>query len=415
MLGQLFNKYKSSLRFKQVFTLLSVTLFNIPIGIASSVLVANYLGASLYGDFSFVINIFGFAIIIFDFGFFQAGNRALVLNQDYQKSKEYYGALFIYMLFLFIIMSLSLFVYSQFDNNLYEKGLYQTFMLLIPFGWLFILPKFFETILHADNKINELAISRLIFSVGHLLFYWMAFNFISSYKFFIIISLYLLVNFIIFIYLFSKLKPSFVALKERMKEILFLTKIFGFHVFIGSVFGVGITQLSGVLISYFSSGNIGVGHYSLALAFSSPLKLIPNTIATTHYKDFANSNKIPLKMTLATFILSATSLIILWVIIDPFINVFYGKEFLPVIKLTYISSIGMLFYGLADYFNRFLGANGKGNMLRNSAVLVGIVILIANILLIPKWAETGAAIAFTISGFIYLLNIYSYYLKYIPN
>lgn len=91
---------------------------------------------------------------------------------------------------------------------------------------------------------------------------------------------------------------------------------------------------------------------------------------------------------------------------------FYGKEYAPVIKINFIVSIGVILYGMGDFFNRFLGANGQGKALRNSSFFVGGGLLTASILLIPKWGEYGAACAKLIAGLIYLSIIIYYYLKF---
>lgn len=416
MLRKFIARYNENLRIRQSLSLLVSTLITIPIGILSSIILTNYLGSVEYGDFMFIINLFGFAILIFDFGLFQGGNRALVLNKDKVKAKQYYGVLLLCLFALFVLMSLALIIYAYFDTNLHNKGLYLVFIYLLPFGWLFLLPRFFEGILHADNKINELSISRLITALGHLAFYLLAYYFfisINQSRLNNILILYLLTNLIVFIFLLYRLKPNLKNAKTRMSEIWIYTKNFGFHVYLGSLIGVGMSQVSYILISYFSPVNTGVGYFALALAFATPLKLIPNTIATTYYKDFSILEKIPLKLTITTLVLSLTALIFLLLLIQPFVTYFYGVEFIPVIRLTYISSLGMLFYGMADYFNRFLGAKGKGILLRNSAFIVGIIILLTNLLLIPTFAEKGAAIAYLISGGAYLAAMIVYYRKQI--
>lgn len=410
------DRYKNNLRIRQSISLLTSTLATIPLGIVASIILTNYLGAGDYGNFMFIINLYGFAILIFDFGLFQGGNRALVLNNDSLKSKQYYGVLLLCMFFLFILMTLTLLIFSIFDTNLHSKGLISVFLYSLPFGWLFLLPRFFEGILHADNRIKELAISRLITAGGHLAFYFAAYFFLHSSnhsKLSIIFTLYLFTNLIVFFYLIYKLNPSFKKAKIRMLEVWNYTKYFGFHVYVGSLFGVGMSQVSYILISYFSIENNGVGYFALASAFSSPLKLIPNTIATTYYKEFASMDKIPLKLTIITIAFCVTALIFLFILIPPFVERFYGTDFLPVIKLTYITGIGMMFYGMADYYNRFLGAKGKGILLRNSAIIVGIVILISNILLIPRFAEMGAAFAYLLSGGAYFSAMNFFYKRQI--
>jgi len=90
-------------------------------------------------------------------------------------------------------------------------------------------------------------------------------------------------------------------------------------------------------------------------------------------------------------------------VVPPFIKYFYGNEFLPVIELNYLVCFGILLHGMADFFNRFLGAHGKGKLLRNSSFIVGIATLGINIILIPKFGAMGAAYTKILSGLVYLL------------
>jgi O-antigen/teichoic acid export membrane protein len=408
----LIGLYKKNIKYGESLLLLVSTLATIPLGVISNIILTNYLGANSYGNFMFIINLFCFAILVFDFGLFQGGNRALVLNKDVVKARQYYGVLLLGMVVLYVLMSITLMFYALIDPNLHNKGLYLLFVSILPFCWLFLLPRLFEGVLYADNKIKELSISRVITASGRLGLYLLAYKLFFNERqdrLVFALAMYLISNFIVFIYLLYKLRPNLLNSVTRMKEILSFTKGFGFHVYLGSLFGVGMSQLSYMLISYFSSSNTGVGYFSLALAFVSPLQLIPNNIAATYYKDFSVLKRIPLKLTIATILLSAVSTMMLFLLMQPFVVYFYGVEFIPVINLAYIAGSGMLFYGVADYFNRFLGANGKGVLLRNSAFVVGVVILISNVILIPRYAEKGAAIAYLISGCTYLvLMIVSY-------
>ena len=85
------------------------------------------------------------------------------------------------------------------------------------------------------------------------------------------------------------------------------------------------------------------------------------------------------------------------------------------ITLVYIVSIGVLAHGFADMYNRFLGANGQGIALRNSAFIVGIISIGAGFVLIPLFGVTGAVITRVAGGFIYLITIYIYYFKFTRN
>lgn len=416
MLKKLLQQYKTNQRLNQVVRLFSVNLIGIPIAIITSIVVTRYLGPQGYGDYRFILSIFNVGIIIFTFGFFQAGNRALVLNNDSQKAKEYYGAELAITGGLFIIMSLFLLFYAFFDPNIQQKNLGKALLFIIPFGWVFLLLQYFETLFQADNRINLLAMSRLFPKVGFLItaaLVFFVFMHLEINRLAVIWFFYLATQIIVYLYILYKVHVSFANIKNRLLEIWAFNKSFGFNVYLGSLFAVGFAGLTEIFISYFGADNSGVGFYALALALCMPLSFIPNTIATTHYKDFSVSNKIPRKLLLITLGLSLAALIVLWVVVGPFVKFFYGKAFASVITLTFIISIGVTAYGLADFFNRFLGANGLGKALRNSSFIVGCSTLAFSLLFIPKWGEAGAAYAKLITGFIYFIIMLWYYYKYL--
>ena len=412
MLEKLLKEYRSNQRIKQVAGLLSVNILSIPLSIITSIIITRFLGSTGYGNFKFILNLFTLAVVVFTFGFFQAGNRALVLNSEPQKARELFGAELLITMVLFLFMAIFFSGYAFLDNNINEKGLRTVMLLVIPFSWTFLMSKYFEVLFQADNRIRLLAKARLypqlIYFVLILAIYYFIFNY-SGDRLKLVLGSYFTGNIIIAIFIILKLNPSLRNFRERAKEILHYNKTFGFSVYLGSVFAVGFSQLTGVLISYFSSDNSGVGYYSLAMTIAAPLAFIPNVIATTHYKDFSVSNKIPGKLLKITVGISLAALIAANILVGPFIKIFYGDEFLPVIRLTYVVSFGIIMNGLADFFNRFLGSHGKGKALRNSAFIVGLSVLILNVSLIPLFGEKGAAWTTFFSGLIYFVCMYLYY------
>ena len=82
MIKKLIRQYKTTPHAKQLLGLFSVNIIGIPIGIITSIVITSYLGPQGYGNYVFIISIFNIATTIFTFGFFQAGNRALVLTND---------------------------------------------------------------------------------------------------------------------------------------------------------------------------------------------------------------------------------------------------------------------------------------------------------------------------------------------
>ena len=416
MIKKLLIQYRNNQLFKQSVALYAVNVIGIPLSIVNSVIITRFLGPSSYGDFKFLFNIFNLSIVIFSFGFLQAGNRALVLNKDDQKAKEFYAAELIIVLALFLIMAIFLLCFAFFDENINEKGLKNIFIYLIPFSWLFFLVSYCEVLFQADNKIKLLARSRLLpqlgFFVTTLIIYLVFFDY-SGNRLIIIWGFFLITQILVFLHIIHKISPSFKNIKTRLTEIFFFNKTYGFNVYLGTICAVGFSQLTGVLISYFANNNSGVGYFSLAMTIAAPLSFIPNVIATTHYKDFSTRTNISRKLILITIAISLSALILIMILVGPFISFFYGTKFTPVISLTYIVCFGVILNGFADFFNRFLGSHGKGKALRNSAFLVGFSLLILNITFIPRFGETGAAYTLFLSGLIYFLCMFWFYKKLI--
>lgn len=406
----------SDKRFRQASSLFAVNIVGIPIGLLTSIFLTRYLGAESFGDMKFIQSIFALSVIIFTAGFFQAGNRALVTNDDAQKSKEYYGSELVVLAGLFIVMSIALLAYAIFDPNVMAKEVGFELLCLIPFGWAYLLQKYFEVLLPADNRIGLLAKIRLYPKLGVLSALVVLYVFserLDGNRLLIALGLYILSEIIVYLVVIFRLKASIRNLRLRIKEIWDFNKSFGFDVYVGSIFALGFAQLTSVLISYYGVDNKGVGFFALALVLCMPLAFIPNTIATTHYKDFSEGKSIPGRLMMVTVLLSVLSVVGLWLIVPPFVRHFYGVQFEAVTGISSILAIGVMIHGLGDFFNRFLGANGQGKALRNSSFLVGASTLVSSLLLIPVWGETGAAYVRVITGCVYFAVIIYCYRKYI--
>lgn len=412
MIKRLDKLYTNYPRVKQVISLFAVNMVIIPLSVVSNIFITRFLGPVAFGDFKFIFYVFSLAMVLFTFGFFQAGNRAIVLNSDKEKTRELYGSMLIVLAFLFLILALSITIYAFVDHNISEKGLRPILLFIIPFSWIFLLMNYFEVLFQADNRISLLAKSRLypkILFFAVTLGLYLLFRNYPGDRLKIIVVLFLGAHIAGFLYILYKVKPSFANANERVREIWNFNKTYGFNVYIGTLFNVAMASLSGMLISYFGVDNAGVGYFALAVTISEPLNFIPNVIATTHFKEFSTRQSIEKRLTRVTVGVSVLALLLCWALVGPFINLFYGKEFHPVIYLTIIASIGIIANGMGDYYNRFLGAHGQGKALRNSAIAVGVVVFVCNFTLIPLYGEKGAAYTRILSGIVYLGSMYWFY------
>ena len=399
---------------KQFIGLFSVNIISLPLGFITSIIITKYLGAQTYGDYKFLDSIFRMAIILCNFGLFYAGSRALLLEKNRDRSREYYATILIITLVLSTIMCVALLVYAIIDPNISSKGLLGPFLCILPFGFVYMINYCYETLLQADNQIALLSKVRLLPKLGYLLGGMVAilyFQEVSFNKLLLVCYIYLLTQLVVYAYVMLKLRPLFANIRERWKEIKNYNKSYGFDVYVGSLFAVGFSVLPDILISYFDIDNQGVGFYSLALMFASPLAFVPTTMATTQYRKFSEIEKIKPKSIKITLLLSVLVMLSLWAIVPVIINLFYSSEFNEVIKLNFIVSLGVLLYGIADFFNRFIGAKGQGKLLRNSSFIVGLSVLIANFILVPLYGAAGASWAKVTAGIVYLTTMLICYRK----
>lgn len=133
------SDYFSRQMIKQVSLLFGVNIISIPIGIVTSIILTRYLGKDLYGDYQFLASVFTLTTLLMNFGFYQAGNRAIVMSDDKDHIKELYGALFGITIVIYIVMCISIILYSFYDQNLQEKGIDGLLRLILPIGFLFLL------------------------------------------------------------------------------------------------------------------------------------------------------------------------------------------------------------------------------------------------------------------------------------
>ncbi len=403
-----------NVRFRQVLLLYAANLAGVPLALVTSIVFTRFLGPQGYGNFAFLDSIFDFGKTIFTLGFFYAGSRAIVLSNLPQKVREYYGSTLLILGGLFIVMSFFFVGYGLFDPNLSEKGLTGFFLILIPFGWVFMLIPFFDTILKADNRIKTLAATRFLPKVvlfaGSITIFFL-FSGFEGNRLAVVWSIYLMAFVTVFLLVLSRIKMSLKNSRQRITEIWQHNKSFGLHIYTGGLFYAGSLSLTGIMLSYYSHDNAGVGFLALALAISRPLELIPSAVATAYFRDFASQSALDKRLAKITVLLSMGALVLTWLLIGPFIRYFYSDDFLPVVMLVFPISIAMVLHGMSGLLNRFLEARGKGKAIRNTYIVTGVTLVIANTTLIPLYGAMGASLAMLLSGIVYISVMVIYYWK----
>lgn len=410
------DKCMTNKHLRQSVTLMLWNFMSLPLTFVTNIVITRYIGATAYGDYLYVQRVFDFVYIILGFGVLQSINRAVLLAKDKgeQEMREYYGSGYLCLLVIYTIICISLYAFTFISPNIREKGLVEIMLCVIPFCLVHYTATYFEQVLPASNKINDLIIQRYIPRIGLFVLSLALYLVVNKVDLgvsplVVVWSLFWGTQILTYLYVFKRIKPSFANAKSKIRDIIKIDKEFGIQVYFGNLFSTAFTALMPIFLSYFGEDNAGVGFYSLSLMLSQPLSFIPVVVAISHYQKFADYKAIPRKLMMTTFLISGAAMLFLWIIVAPFINIFYTPDFSPVIYLTIISSVGTLLYGISDFFSRYLMAQGRGKPLRNSSSIVGFTTLAMSIALIPRIHETGAAITHVAAGFVYFFIIVFYY------
>lgn len=415
ILSRFKERYKANLQAKQAFRLLIWNFIALPLSFVTNIVVTRYMGAEQYGNYLYIQRVLEFAFIVLNFGLFRSINRAVLLADTEEKRREYYSIGLLYLGAIYILIAISLVLAAFIMPNFSEKGIRELFLCIVPFCFIFYFHHLLEQILPANNRIDLLIIERyypkISFFVCSGVIYWLFKGNDTLNPVIVVWSFFLTTQLIIYLYVTFRLKPKFTNVRERLREVFRYNKEYGIHVYFGDLFSTAFGALMPLLISHFSIDNVDVGFYSLSLMLASPLSYIPVVIATSHYAKFATYKVIPRKLFLVTGGFALLGLICLWIIVGPFVNIFYTPEFKPVIFLTFITSVGTLLYSLSDFISRYLASQGDGKALRNSSWIVGFTTLSLSLLLIPKYKATGASITHVVAGMVYIVTIFFYYFK----
>ncbi len=406
-----FKDLFSSRKFRQVSSLYASIIINFGFGFVTSVLTANMLGGNLLGDYKLLQNTWQLALLVFNFGFFPAINLYIAESNDEQKRKKIYGLGFLGTFLLFLILDVSLLIISYFYKFNGFSDVNALLRLTLPLISGLFFQSLFENCFSGDNKIHDLSLLRTIapisFFVGILILRYFKHGSLINVLLVQQIPLILLA-----VYFHFKIRPDYTGLSKLLADIKKLVKQHGFHIYVGALIGVGSQNVVSILISEYLNVK-ELGYYSLAIAITTPIILLPGVVGTTFLKDFVTLDKIPSKVLKSTLLINFASFGLFLLCISPLVHVLYKQEFWVIVPYTYVVVCGAFFHGFGDLYNRFLLAKGMGKKLRQIALYTGVSSILVFLVFVKVLNIWGALISRIISDGIYLLGTLYYYYWFI--
>jgi|GEM_PF-78686 len=398
-------------RLRQSSILLGSMVLAMGVNFITSIIVARQLGPESYGNVKFIQIIWSLLTLLFSFGFFHSGSRVLVIEKEPDSIREIIGAV-LFISFLtgtslsiltaILALPIDIFFHTQVANDMIQ---------LSPLVLVMSVYTALTLILQGVNRIYLLAILNAV----PVLLYLVCILVLSHFHLLTTVRV-LLSNqtsfLVVILFGILRLRPSFKSMRYWWKLVRKHNKTYGGPVYLGSLANVASSYVNSLAISYWMD-NASIGFYSLATSLTEPLKLIPNAVATSSFRSFASQKKIPTKVFVATLVFSLLAVSAALLFFGQPLSWVYTKDFAEVGTMARALAAGAILSGLGDFINRFLGAHGKGNALRNVAYLVGGVNVAGFFLLIPLWGVWGVISTSVLGGFAYLLFMYGYYRKHI--
>ncbi len=396
---------------KKLSALYGASMLSMALGFLISIFNSRVLGPENFGDYKFIETAARFIASLVTVGFFISLTRLIAINNNASKERKFIGLFTIIFgiasaigIITFLIFS---FVEPYFFNNGVEVLIRRYFFIVM----VIIGQTALAEILKGLHKIYTLSILSFLPLLIYLLLIYTIHQFYP-----VNIDLVLLVYYGVLLVFISAiligLKPNLRFEKKLVKELYKENKFNGKPIYYGSLAGVATTHIAGLSISYFMD-NTQVGFFMLSLTICSPLLVIPSVLGTIYFKQFVGMNTIPAKVFYFSVLCTLAALLVFYALIDFVVVTFYTESYLPVSRISKFLILSFVFHGLGDLINRFLGAKGKGKLLRNAAFLVGIVNVLGYTLLIKFFNINGAIATKILASCLYLAIMFYYYFNFV--
>jgi O-antigen/teichoic acid export membrane protein len=375
------------------------------------IVLARNLTPEDYGLFYAVFSLIMFLLIFRDFGLGNALTKFIAqynVNKDYPKIKTLIVSSFIFQLIASLLLMSSLLLLSSYLSiNYFRSDKADLVLSILSVYILFsMFSRLMDNILKGfqDEKWYSWAQSIRIGSalLFFFPFYYLGFGVTSAALSFVVGV------FLTFIFLFiGVLKYSFVF-KYPLKDFWGTTKeLFSYAlpvIFTG--FGNKIVaHLDVLLLTYFVPLAI-VGVYNVILPTALLFLFIPRAVTmilfpmTSELWERKDEKRLAKGVSIIhTYLLLLIQplVYIIFVFGDLFIGTFFGYEYVSGLFAFRILLVGVLFYVLATTNNSIISAIGKPFIVTKIVGIAAVFNIILNIIMIPIYGISGAALATTLS------------------
>lgn len=270
-------------------------------------------------------------------------------------------------------------------------------ILTIPFI-LFL--NYWRNIIRGEERLTEYNISRFLdnfFQLALILILILIFRLKLSAAVFSFIFSMVISSFLVF-YLVVKRNRLSSSFNFRFAKDSF---IYGMKVYLANVVSFLSYRFDLFLVAFFLNP-AEVGFYSISVAIAERMLIIPGTLSTVLFPRVSSSkpeeaNNLTSRISRHTAFLMIVISLASFFLAKPFIEIFFGQSFLPAVKPLIFILPGIIAFGIGGVLAADLSGRGRPEFAIYSASTCLVSNIILNILLIPKFGISGAAIASSIA------------------
>jgi O-antigen/teichoic acid export membrane protein len=292
-----------------------------------------------------------------------------------------------------------------------EPSLIYLVLLGVPFS---IAPIYFQNILLAKSKVREFNIFKIMQPAlllgGSALVLLLLHKGVSS-----LVLVSILISVAMFIFSFFLVK-RLTQIRFRVKRSLLKESLgYGIKVYLANFFTFLHYRSDMFLVSYFA-GATQVGFYSIAVGIAEIIWLISGSIQTILFPAVSSaspseSREMATRLLRHTLLLTLLVCVLLAAVGRWAIDIVYGAAFQPSFMPLLILLPGVLAVSLTSVSAAYLAGRGKP-IYATYASLASLGVNIGlNLLFIPRWGISGAALATSISYSLSFAIVFFFFLK----
>ncbi len=366
------------------------------LSLSLGILIARILGPENLGQYQIFVTTQTILLTLFSFGL---GNASLYfIKGENEKTQELISnilkIIFPVGIILTFLFGISIFVFEYYFGRV---SLIYLFFFLLGTLSLFV-THFLKPMLYLENKIKKIMILNLvpliivligtvvlfyfkILNVDGILFFWGIGN---------TIVMLLLIN-----HFLDKINFNVTFKLQKIKKIFF----YGIKLSATNLLFVLNSSVIILLLKYFlEDGFTFVGIYSRAVAISSVLMMVPNSIGPLLFSKWAGTKKNQLNKQVEQtqrILIFLSIMLFLFILLgsDLIIQLLYGNKYLSASQPLVILSFSLVFYTITEVLNNLIASKGLAIITLKVFCISFLIILLNAYLLIPKYNINGAAVS----------------------